>query len=51
MFKARKVAEAKGLNPNIWASITETLPLVTGAHSRETIGYVRKIEKIKEVLH
>jgi membrane-bound lytic murein transglycosylase F len=51
MLKAQKVAEAKGLNPNIWASITETLSLVTGAHSRETIGYVRKIEKIKEVLH
>jgi hypothetical protein len=31
-------------------SIIETLPQVTGSRSRETIGYVRKIEKIKEVM-
>jgi membrane-bound lytic murein transglycosylase MltF len=50
VFKAQARAESKGLNPNVWASIIETLPLVTGSHSRETIGYVRKIEKIKEVM-
>lgn len=50
VFRAQARAESKGLNPNVWASIVETLPLVTGSHSRETIGYVRKIEKIKEVM-
>ena len=50
IFKAQAVAESKGLNPNVWASIIETLPVVTGSRSRETIGYVRKIGKIKEVM-
>lgn len=50
IFRAQKIAKAKGLNPNVWPSIIETLPQVTGSRSRETIGYVRKIEKIKEVM-
>lgn len=50
IFKAQAIAESKGLNPNVWASITKTLPRVTGSRSRETIGYVRKIGKIKEAM-
>jgi membrane-bound lytic murein transglycosylase MltF len=50
IFNAQKIAKSKGLNPNAWASITKSLPLVTGSRSRETIAYVHKIEKIKEVI-
>ena len=50
ILKAQKVAENKGLNPNLWISIEPALPLVTGQRSKETIGYVRKITSIKEVL-
>jgi len=50
IFKAQKIAKSKGRNPNAWASIAESLPLVTGSRSRETIAYVHKIEKIKEVI-
>jgi membrane-bound lytic murein transglycosylase MltF len=50
IFRAQKIAKSEGLNPNVWLSIIETLPQVTGSRSRETIGYVRKIEKIKEVM-
>lgn len=50
ILKAQKIAEKRGLNPNIWSSIEPTLSAVTGKRSRETIGYVKKIDKIKEVL-
>ena len=50
IFKAQAVAKTKGLDPNTWDSIITVLPLVTGAHSRETIDYVGKIIKIKEVM-
>ena len=50
ILKAQKVAENKGLNPNLWDSIEPALPLVTGKRSKETIGYVRKITSIKGVL-
>lgn len=50
IFRAQKIAKSKGLNPNAWASITKSLPLVTGSRSRETIAYVHKIEKIKEAM-
>jgi len=50
ILKAQKIAEKRGLNPNLWSSIEPTLPAVTGKRSRETIGYVKKIDKIKEVL-
>lgn len=50
ILKAQAIAKSKGFNPNTWASITRTLPLVTGSRSRETIGYVRKIREIKEVM-
>ena len=50
IIKAQKVARSKGLNPNLWGSIVVALPKVTGKRSRETLGYVKKVEKIKEVL-
>ncbi|MDJ0802597.1 MAG: transglycosylase SLT domain-containing protein [Desulfobacterales bacterium] len=51
IIKAQKVAAKDGLDPNRWTSIEKKLPAVTGKHSRETIGYVEKIELITEVLH
>lgn len=51
IIRAQKAAQKSGLDPNRWASIRKTLPGVTGKHSRETIGYVDKIETITEVLH
>jgi membrane-bound lytic murein transglycosylase MltF len=51
IIRAQRAAKKSGLDPNRWASIRETLPGVTGKHSRETIGYVDKIETITEVLH
>lgn len=50
ILKAQKIAERKGLNPNYWSSIEKVLHEVTGPHSKETIGYVKKINKIREVL-
>ncbi len=50
ILKAQKIAKREGLNPNLWKSIEPTLPNVTGKRSKETIGYIRKINKIKEVL-
>lgn len=50
ILKAQRKAEKMGLNPNLWVSIEKTLPMVTGKHSKETIGYVEKIKTIKEVL-
>lgn len=50
ILKAQKIAKREGLNPNLWKSIEPTLPNVTGKRSKETIGYIRKIYKIKEVL-
>ncbi|MEE8431484.1 MAG: transglycosylase SLT domain-containing protein [Candidatus Desulfatibia sp.] len=50
IIKAQKIAQEKGLNPNLWASIVPALPGVTGRRSKETIGYVKKIHMIKGVL-
>ena len=50
ILKAQKIARSKGLNPNLWGSIEAALPKVTGKRSRETLGYVKKVETIKEVL-
>ncbi|MEE8479664.1 MAG: transglycosylase SLT domain-containing protein [Desulfobacterales bacterium] len=50
ILKAQKIAKREGLNPNLWKSIEPALPNVTGKRSKETIGYIRKINKIKEVL-
>jgi membrane-bound lytic murein transglycosylase F len=50
ILKAQKIAEKQDLNPNLWTNIKRTLPRVTGKRSKETIGYVSKINTIKEVL-
>jgi len=50
IIKAQRVAKKKGLNRNLWRSIEQTLPQVTGRHSKETIGYITKINTIKGVL-
>ncbi|MBI9086935.1 MAG: transglycosylase SLT domain-containing protein [Desulfobacterales bacterium] len=50
ILKAQKKAKKRGMAPNMWASIERSLPLVTGKRSRETLGYIKKIETIKEVL-
>ena len=50
ILKAQKISKTQGLDPNLWASIERSLPQVTGRRSRETLGYIKKIETIKEVL-
>lgn len=50
ILKAQKIAEKSALNPDLWSSIKQTLSKVTGENSRETIGYVDKIDKVKGVL-
>ncbi|MEE9117211.1 MAG: transglycosylase SLT domain-containing protein [Calditrichia bacterium] len=50
ILKAQRIAKKKGLNMNLWQSIEQTLPKVTGKRSEETIGHIRKINKIKGVL-
>jgi len=50
ILKAQRMARRKNVNPNLWPPVAEVLPRVTGKRSRETLGYVAKIEKIKGVL-
>jgi len=50
IIKAQEAALKKGLNPNLWSSIETVLPGITGQHSKETMGYIHKIEMITEVL-
>jgi membrane-bound lytic murein transglycosylase MltF len=50
IIKAQRIAKSGRINPNIWSSIEQSLPKVTGRRSRETIHYVKKIKTIKEVL-
>jgi membrane-bound lytic murein transglycosylase F len=50
ILKAQRVAKKRGVNANLWQAIEQSLPKVTGPRSRETIGYVKKITKIKGVL-
>ena len=50
IIRAQKRAQRSGLNPNGWSSIEQTLPQITGRHSRETLNYVEKIKTIKQVL-
>ena len=50
IIKAQKAAKKKGLNPNLWKSMEKELPGITGKNSKETIGYVKKIENITEAL-
>ena len=50
ILKAQRLATKRALKPNLWKSVEQVLPQVTGRHSKETIGYVKKINKIKRVL-
>ncbi len=50
ILKAQRFAKKTGMNENHWSSIEKTLVKVTGKHSKETIGYVNKIYKVKGVL-
>lgn len=50
ILKAQKLAEKKGLNPNLWQSIKKVLPKITGKRSRETISYIKKINSLKKEL-
>jgi membrane-bound lytic murein transglycosylase MltF len=50
IINAQKIAKKTGMNPNAWSSIEKTLSRITGKHSKETIGYVNKINKVKGVL-
>ena len=50
ILKAQRLAREQGLNPNLWDSIASNLPRVTHRYSSETLGYVKKINTIKEVL-
>jgi len=51
IFQAQRRAKKRGLDPNRWRTMESTLPSVTGGHSKETIGYVDKIKKVKRVLN
>lgn len=51
ILKAQRLAEKKGLKSNFWVSIEKVLKEVTGKHSKETITYVKKINRIKGVLN
>lgn len=48
--KAQRQAINKGLNPRVWESMHQALPLVTGKHSRETLSYVERIFEIKDAI-
>ncbi len=48
IIKAQEEAQKQGLNPNLWTSIVNTLHLITGHHSKETITYVKRIKKYYE---
>jgi membrane-bound lytic murein transglycosylase MltF len=50
ILKAQKIAKENGMDPNRWPSIEKNLIKVTGKHSKETIGYVNKINRVKGVL-
>ena len=50
IIKAQKRAKRSGINPDLWSSIEQTLPEVTGRHSKETLDYVTKIKSIKQIL-
>lgn len=50
IVKAQKIATLANLPSDKWQSITMALPEVTGRHSKETIDYVAKIERLFEQL-
>ncbi len=50
IIRAQKLCSSKNLDTESWSSIVKTLPLVTGRHSKETITYVERIKRIRNVL-
>ena len=50
VLRAQRLALAAGLDGTRWSSIEALLPAVSGRHSRETLGYVRRIFEVKPVL-
>jgi len=50
ILKAQRIAKKRGLNLKQWRSTEQMLSKVTGKRSKETIGYIRKINEIKGVL-
>ncbi len=50
IIQAQKRAKRSGLHPDLWSSIKQTLPKVTGKHSKETLDYVTIINDIKQIL-
>lgn len=45
ILKAQKAARAVGWCSDLWECVARALPRVTGRHSRETTGYVARINK------
>lgn len=43
ILRAQKHRKRNGQRAHHWADISESLPVITGHHSRETIGYVQAI--------
>lgn len=50
IIKAQKIALKNGKDPHIWKSISPYLKKVTGKRSKETIKYVDKVKRIREVI-
>ena len=50
VLRAQRLALSAGLDGTLWSSIEARLSAVTGRHSRETRGYVRRIFEVKPVL-
>jgi len=50
IIKAQAKAKSMNLNTEVWISIKLSLPSITGHFSKETIGYVDRIQKIRSCL-
>ena len=50
VLRAQRLALSDGLDGTLWSSIEARLSAITGRHSRETLGYVRRIFEVKPVL-
>lgn len=50
VLRAQRLALSEGFDGTLWSSIEAQLSAVTGRHSRETLGYVRRIFEVKPVL-
>lgn len=50
ILKAQRLAQAAGRGGALWLDVAEFLPEITGHHSKETIGYVSRIERLFRAL-